>query len=88
MKISTERWGEKREYNSLEEYAEYRLDGDDHGKGQMEAATDTARNNSKAIGRLLDLLATKNLVTAEEVATIIDGYFSGSACFQAVDHDV
>ena len=81
MKITTENYGTKREYTSLEEYAKCRLDGDDYGMGQMEATTATAENNSKAIGRLLDLLADKSLITAEEAATIVEGYMSGSATF-------
>ena len=81
MKITRTRYGETTEYVSLEQYAEYRLDGDDYGKGAMEAAADTARNNSKAIGRLLDLLSEKHLVTAEEVAAILEEYVDGSAVF-------
>lgn len=83
MKIKTEIYGTKHEYGSLEEYAEYRLDGDDYGKGQMEATTDTAKNNSKAIGRLLDFLANKKLLTAKEAVTIVEGYLSGTATFES-----
>ena len=81
MKMRIENYGQAREYNSLEDYAESKLDGDDHGKGAMEAAADTARNNSQAIGRLLDLMADKGLVSAEEAATIVEGCISGSAVF-------
>lgn len=82
MKIKTCRYGEKREYNSIEEYAEQRLDGSDYDVGQLEAAVTTARNNSGAIGRLLDLLADKGLVNAEDAGNIIEGYVSGSIEFE------
>lgn len=81
MKITRTRYGDTTEYSSLEQYAEGHLDGDDYGKGAMEAAADTARNNSKAIGRLLDLLSEKHLVTAEEVVATIEGWVNGSAVF-------
>lgn len=74
MKLKSDNYGTVREYGSLEEYAEYRLDGDDYGKGAMEAATDTARNNSRAIGRLLDHLAEKGLLNAAEVSNIVEGW--------------
>ena len=82
MKMKTESYGEVREYKSLEDYAEFKLDGNDYGKGAMEAATDTARNNSQAIGRLLDLMAEKGLVSAQEAATVVEGYISGSAVYE------
>jgi len=81
MKIKIENYSQVREYDSLEDYAESKLDGDDYGKGTMEAAADTARNNSQAIGRLLDLMADRGLVSAEEAATIVGEYTSGSAVF-------
>lgn len=83
MKMKTESYGEVRRYQSLEDYAESKLDGDDYGKGAMEAAADTARNNSQAIGRLLDLMAEKGLVSAEEAATVVEGYMSGSTAFES-----
>ncbi len=62
-----------REYYSLENYAGYALDGDEYGLGAMEAAAKTAENNSRAIGRLLDLLAERRMLSAKETETIIAG---------------
>ena len=83
MRIKTENtlYGDKREYASLEEYAECRLDGDDYGTGAIEAAADTAANNSKAIGRLLGLLVDKGLIAPKEAAVVVEGYISGTIEF-------
>ena len=82
MKIQTDDYGKVQEWQSLMEYAELKLDGDDYGKGRLEAAEDTARNNSKAIGRLLDLMADKGIVSANEVVIIIEGFISSDAVFK------
>lgn len=73
MKIIIEKYGSKQKYESLEQYAERRLDGGDHGKGAMGATADTATNNSKAIGRLLELLAIQGSVSAEGAVIIVEG---------------
>jgi len=83
MKITTECYGTKREFASIEEYTEYRLDGYDYGVGQIEATTAIAKNNAKALGRLLDLLVTKGLVTAEETGTVVGGRLWGTAAFES-----
>lgn len=70
-----------KEYSSLEEYAETCLNGDDYGKGALEAVADTSSNNSKAIGRLLDTLADKGILLPEEVVNIIEGWTRYSAEF-------
>ena len=82
MKFTIERFGVTQKFESLEDYAEFRLDGSDYDRGIVEAAAATAQNNSKAIGRILDLLSSKQLVTAEEVATIIEGYRVGPSFFR------
>lgn len=74
MKIRVESYGDTDRYDSILDYASYALNGDDYGKGAVEAVTCTAENSSEAIGRLLDVLAAKGLVTAEEVGTILEGF--------------
>ena len=82
MRIKIESYGEVCEYESLKDYAELMLDGDDYGNGVIEATANTARNNSQAIGRLLDLMAEKGLVSAEEITTVVEGYMPGVAIFE------
>mgnify|MGYP000951285774 CR=1 FL=1 len=81
MKIRTDSYGNLREYESLENYAANQLDGDDYGVGRLEAAAATAENNSRAIGRLLDILAAKNVITADEAVKTVEGFFNGTADF-------
>ena len=81
MKIRTDSYGNVREYDSLEVYAAQKLDGDDYGVGRLEAAAATAANNSRAIGRLLDILAAKNMISADEAVKAVEGFFNGTADF-------
>lgn len=78
MKIKIDSYGTKYEYKSLEEYSEYQLNDDNYENGQIESATNTAKNNSKAIGRLLDSLVNKKVLTVEDAVIIIEGYLPGS----------
>jgi hypothetical protein len=70
-----------KEYASLAEYVETCLNRDDYDKRALEAAADTASNNSKAIGKLLDTLADKGILFPEEVVNIIEGWTRYSAEF-------
>lgn len=74
MKMLIESYGRTKTYESIEEYANIELDGSDYGKGAIEAVVYTAENNSQAIGRLLDHLASLGLVTAGDVGEIVCGY--------------
>lgn len=82
MKVVTKHYDKVEEYDTLEYYAECKLDGDGFESGVIEATAETARNNSKAIGRLLDLLASKGLVSASEAGGVIDPYLVGSIRFE------
>ena len=57
---------------SIPSYAEATLNGGSWESGQLEATALTSRNNSRAIGRLLQLLASKGLLTAPEITGVID----------------
>lgn len=46
------------------------LDGSDYEVGHLECAQRTATNNSEAIGRLVQLLAEKGVLSAAEVVSI------------------
>lgn len=72
---------ENTESLNIEYYAEYSLDGQSYDSGQVEAATATSRNNSRAIGRLLDLMASKGMFTAPEITRVIEGYENKEATF-------
>lgn len=86
MKIKYNNYGTKEEYSSIEQFAEYSLDGDDYGKGSLESAADTATNNSKAIGRLLEVLHSKNIVSDSDICNIIIGY--GYEDFKIVEDEL
>lgn len=62
---------DKEDYRSIADFAEHQLDGSDYDTGMVEAARDTARNNSQAIGRLLDILAGKDLLNDMDVLYVI-----------------
>jgi len=47
--------------------------GDDYEHGSVEASRATADNATKALGRLLDLLASKDLVDAGDIVLIVEG---------------
>lgn len=66
---------------NIESYAEHSLDGCSYDTGQLEAAAATSRNNSRAIGRLLDLMASKGLLTAPEITQVVEGYENREASF-------
>ena len=72
---------ELREYDSLERTAETIFDGDSYDSGVMEATAERARNNSRAIGRLLDWLADTKQITAEAVSAILADPCGGSVTF-------
>lgn len=49
---------------------------EEHGGGVAENAHDTARNTAKALGRLIELLAERHALTADEVVKIAGRYHS------------
>ncbi len=72
---------EKTRTTKVEEFAEYALDGSSYDSGLVEAAAATSRNNSRAIGRLLDLLASKGFLNAPEVTQVLEGCMNQEATF-------
>lgn len=59
---------------SIKMYVENELNGDDYDRGSLESARATADNATEALGRLLDVLATKELLTAKDIVDIVTGY--------------
>jgi len=47
---------------TIKEYTTHKLDGDDYGRGQLEAAEATTTNATDALGRLMETLAQKGLL--------------------------
>jgi hypothetical protein len=81
MKIrATSTWEKERE-ETVAQYAERCLDGSDYESGQIEAIGRGNEKNSRAIGRLLELLATKGLLTAPEVTRVVESYENADAKF-------
>ena len=62
-----------------------RLDGSAHGNGQMETIEDTARNNSKAIGRLLTILHKKKKIKLKDILLVYDGYVDKNTKIRATE---
>jgi len=71
------------DHESLEDYAEVELEGNPFEGGALEAATARAENNSKAIGRLLDVLAGRGLLNVDEVVHIVNDYSFGEKSFES-----
>jgi hypothetical protein len=71
--IATSTYGGTPRHTSLEDHAIRALDGDDYGRGLLEAAAATAANNSRAIGRLLTVLAEKEAIDLDDAETILGG---------------
>lgn len=59
---------------NVESLFEGELDGNDYGVGQIEAATATAANNSKALGRLVDVLLQRGALQPQDITTILGLY--------------
>jgi len=73
--IVTPYYGGKPRNTTLADHATRALDGDDYGRGQLEAAAATADNNSRAIGRLLTVLVEKGVIGLDDAETILGGDF-------------
>ena len=61
-------------YRSISEYVEEQLSGDEYGGGAIESLQRQSRNNSQAIGRLLDVLIHKGIIYKEELSFIVKGW--------------
>jgi hypothetical protein len=85
--IRDDGYGDIGEYWSIERYAQAKLDGDACYRGVTEAATATAQNTSEALGRLLDILAAKGMVTAADVEHIIEDSYSVTLTFGMPDNE-
>lgn len=79
MKITiTPIYAEEPKYSfaNFEELAEGALDGSDYETGRLEAAQQTANNSVAVIGRLIDLLVEKAVITPREGLTVLtQGYY-------------
>lgn len=62
---------------SVSTYVARSLDGNDYGRGQVESAAREAANASEAIGRLVQLLHEKGILTLSEVSFVAAGYDDG-----------
>ena len=55
----------------FEYFAEDALSGDDNQSGILEVTSRTATNNSKAIGRLLEVLILRGVIITEDVQYVL-----------------
>ena len=72
---------EEHTYPSIEDYAEDKLASSDYYTGALADTADTATNNSRAIGRLLDVLASKGIFNVVDVAQVIEYDYEESDIF-------
>lgn len=54
----------------LSDLIEGKLDGEDNETGAVDGAAWTARNSIKAIGRLVDTLVSKGIITLDDAKTV------------------
>jgi len=54
-------------------FVERKLDGSEHGSGQLECVTREASNTLAAFARLLEVLHAKNVITLQELGQIVSG---------------
>ena len=74
MKIRYETsWGVTEEFESAEEYAIQKLNGDGYESGQIEAIDAAVDCTQQAIGRLLDVLADRFVLNNDDIVKIIEG---------------
>jgi hypothetical protein len=71
MKIKATQSYEKERDETITQYVERCLDGSDYDSGQLETIARTGGNNSRAISRLIEVLASKGLLTAPEITGIV-----------------
>lgn len=77
MKIKTYNYvSEEIVYDSITEYAECKLAAT-FSDGEIESIKEQIENNSSAIGRLLDLLSKRKILSAQDLTFIVDDYANG-----------
>ena len=74
-------------YKDCEDYAGSILYRSAEDQGALEDIECTAFNATEAIGRLLDLLATKGLITAPEIAVVVESYIYPETVVSFIDED-
>ena len=74
------------EHSTIESMAEKLLDGEDYDTGSLEAASRTAMNNSRAIGRLLRLLFNKKHIDLKDCLTVLSDYVSESTTIEGEEN--
>ena len=76
MKIKTTRWG----FESVEQVSSYveRMLDDNSDCGKLESIASSLSKSSSATARLIEILASKGLLTAGEIVEVVKGYDDGS----------
>ena len=74
MKIKHNEYGEPSRYNDeeIDDITERHLNGDDYERGELEATRATADNAVKTLGKLLNILAEKELLSIKEIKEILE----------------
>jgi len=80
MKIRRETY-EGHKDTEVKDYIINCLDGNDYDRGALEATRKTADNACEAIGKLINILANKGLLTATEIKDIAGDFMSDSIEF-------
>ncbi len=72
MHIKTKSPFEKEQTQSVAYYVERKLEG--RADGRLESAAESAHNAAKALGRLVELLAERGVLDADDVVLIAGGF--------------
>jgi hypothetical protein len=71
-------------YSSIANYVEKQLSGVQYDDGLIESLKRQSRNNSHAIGRLLDVLVNKGIIDKEELSWVIKGWVDDQLCLKKI----
>lgn len=85
FEIETDHNGKVRKFNGMPQLFEELLDDQDHMRGLVESAQSTSRNNSRALGRLVEYLYSKDLIPLEEVIRVVEEYPSGDVLREVIE---
>ena len=78
MKINFEHWNGRRTLK-ISEYMRVKLS--DSGAGQIEQMEGGLENTSQALGRLCEVMADKDLLSADEITYIAEGFINAGTEF-------
>ncbi len=71
MKIKPKYYPNAEEEIEISKYIEVMLDGTDYDRGSIETIEATGENCSKAIGKLINILREKEILTDQDIHSLV-----------------